>query len=225
MRLGAQVDDFTVLMTDLEQDLAASNTAAIAEAAQLLKRDLQDDVMSAGLGNRLAKTWRSRVYPGSGVSLDPAGLVWTKAPVLIDAFERGVTIRASRGPWLAIPTKEAGKRAPIGGAPAFGSRGGKTARMTPAGFERRTGMKLRFVYQHNKPSLLVVDAAKRDALGRAAPYRSKGRGSKLYGPKGQTIVVFILVRQVRLRKRLNVDAATERGAARIPGLLVKNWRG
>lgn len=226
MRLGAKVDDFTVLMTDLENDLAASNTAAIAEAAQLLKRDLQDDVLTGGLGNRLAKTWRSRVYPASGVSLDPAGLVWTKAPVLIDAFERGVTIRASRGPWLAIPTKEAGKRAPTGsGAPAFGSRNGKTARVTPAGFERRTGLKLRFVYQHNKPSLLVVDAAKRDALGRAAAYRGKGRGSKLYGPKGVTIVVFILVRQVRLRKRLNVDAATERGAARIPGLLVKHWRG
>lgn len=228
MRLGAKMDDFSAIMTDLEGDLAKSNTSAIAEATNLLKRDLQDDVIAGLKSYRLAKAWRARVYPTSGASLDPAGMVWTKAPVLIAAFERGVTIRSSRGPWLAIPTDAAGKRSPAAMSAVqqpSNFRNRNPARVTPGGFERRTGLKLRFVYQHNKPSLLVVDQAKRDALGRAARYQPKGRGSKLYGPAGRTIVVFILVRQVRLRKRLNVEALTERGASRVPGLLVKHWKG
>lgn len=224
MRVRAKVDNFGDVMTELEEDVATSITKAMGEATLLLKRDLADDVQAAGLGNRLGKTWRSQVYPQSGNSLDPAGWVWTKAPLLIDVFDRGTTIRGRDGLWLAIPTPNAGKRAPVAGAPAFGARQGKTARVTPGGFERRTGLKLRFVYQHNKPSLLVVDAAKRDALGRAARYQPKGRGSKLYGPSGQTIVVFILVRQVRLNKRLNVEAIAARAADRLAGLLTKHWR-
>jgi len=224
VRVRARVDNFGDAYSELEEDVAGFVTAAMAEGAQLLRQDLILDVEQSGLGNRLGKSWRVKVYPQAQNSLDPAGWVWTKAPVLIDAFDRGVTIRSRDGLWLAIPTKAAGQRAPIAGAPGYGALQGKTARVTPGGFERRTGLKLRFVYQHNKPSLLVVDTARRDALGRAARYQPKGRGSKLYGPAGHTIVVFILVRQVRLRKRFDVDSTAERGAARMPALLTKHWR-
>jgi hypothetical protein len=224
MRVRAGVDNFADAYSELEEDVASFVTAAMVEGTQLLKVDLGEIVQASGLGNRLGKTWKSKVYPQGQNSLDPAGWVWTKAPVLIDAFDRGVTIRARDGLWLAIPTKAAGQRAPVAGAAALGGRQGKTARVTPGGFERRTGLKLRFVYQHNKPSLLVVDTAKRDALGRAARYQPKGRGSKLYGPSGQTIVVFILVRQVRLAKRFDVDSAADRATNRHPALLTKHWR-
>jgi len=209
MRITAKMEGFDQVMRGLEEDIAESNTRAIAEATALLKRDLADDVIWAGLGFRLAKTWRSRAYPSSGASLDPAGFVWTKAPVLIDAFDKGVTIQARGGRWLAVPTAAAGKRAPLPGGST--TIRGKSARITPAGFERRTGQKLRFVYQDNKPSLLVLDTAQRDRLGRAKAYTGRGRGAKLYGPKGMTIVVFILVRQVRLEKRLNVEASRRPG--------------
>jgi hypothetical protein len=226
MRVRAGVDNFADAYSELEEDVASFVTAAMVEGTQLLKVDLGEIVQAAGLGNRLGKTWKSKVYPQGQNSLDPAGWVWTKAPVLIDAFDRGVTIRTrDGGAWLAIPTAAAGKRAPTRDAAPFGSRGPRQgARVTPGGFERRTGLKLRFIYQHNKPSLLVVDTAKRDALGRAARYQPKGRGSKLYGPAGQTIVVFILVRQVRLAKRYDIDSAADRAANRHPALLTKHWR-
>lgn len=225
MRFAHTVDDFAAINRGLEEDLARIQTRTMRQAARALQQDLFEETVGGGLGNRLAKTWRVRTYPQAGDSLEPAGWVWTKAPALIDAFDRGITIKAKGGLWLAVPTKEAGKRAPIaGGAPAYGARGGKTARITPAGFERRTGLKLRFVYQGAKPSLLVVDSARRDALGRAARYQPKGRGSKIYGPAGRTIVVFILLRQVRLRKRIDIETAARRADGRWEGLLTLNWR-
>jgi hypothetical protein len=39
----------------------------------------------------------------------------------------------------------------------------------------------------------------------------------------QTIVVFILVPQVTLRKRLDVEGAGDRWADRVPGLIAQHW--
>lgn len=225
MRHQLEFTDVVGLLKGEEEEIAKTVTEAMGEATQLLKLDLRDDVEAAGLGHRLGMAWRSNVYPQGRNSIDAAGYVWTKVPKIIDAFDRGVTIRSKEGRWLAIPTDAAGKRAPIAGAaPAFGSGPGKTARVTPGGFERRTGLKLRFIYRPGKPSLLVVDAAQRDRLGRAAPYLGRGRGAKLYGPKGMTIVVFILVPQITLRKRLKVDALAEAGADRFTAILGRRWR-
>ena len=224
MRFPHAVDDFDPINRGLEEDLARIPTRTMRQAAKLLQQDLFDETVGAMLGYRLAKTWRTRTYPQSADSLEPAGWVWTKAPVLIDAFDRGVTITAKGRRWLAIPTEAAGKRAPIGGATGSGGIRGKSARITPAGFEARTGLKLRFVYQGPTPSLLVVDGARRDALKRAARYQPKGRGSKLYGPAGRTIVVFILLRQVRLKKRLELDGPAFRASQRWEALLTENWR-
>jgi hypothetical protein len=58
-----------------------------------------------------------------------------EAPNIVDAFDRGVTIKSSRGFWLAIPTPAAG----VKGLSATGS----LKRITPSGWERRTGMRLR----------------------------------------------------------------------------------
>jgi hypothetical protein len=54
-----------------------------------------------------------------------------------------------------IPTAEAG------------TRGLGRARITPLGWERRTGMRLRFVFRRGRPSLLVADDARVNARGLA----------------------------------------------------------
>ena len=119
-----------------------------------------------------------------------------------------VTIRSSRGFWLAIPTPAAGKT-------GFTSTGARK-RITPGGWERRTGMRLRFVYRRGAPSLLVADNARLTKRGLArANTRLAGRS---------TVVVFILVPQVTLRKRLDIDGIAQRWAARVGPLLVQNWR-
>lgn len=222
----------------LEEDLARIQTSAMRDAVTLFRDDLRAETLAGLMSARLTKAWRMKAYPEVGVSLDPAGWVYVRGPrpgavtagtsaaILMDAFEKGVAITARRGGWLAIPTDAAGKRAPVAGN-ALKGRGSQQARITPAGFERRTGMHLRFVPQGPAKALLVVDNAQRERSSRGAravPYTGRGRGAKLYGPAGRTIVVFTLLRQVRLPKRLDFTGPVQRANLRWEGLLSKHWR-
>ena len=213
------------------RDMARAVTAGVREGTGLLKDDLRRETASAFNGNRLPRAWRSAVYPKGQNSSDAAGFVQVRnsAAAIIDSARKATVIRSTLGIWLAIPTDAAGKHGLKAGAGGFGvttnSRGARE-RITPGGFVRRTGMKLRFVYEGGrrggKRAFLVVDQAQR-TRGLAAPYRGKGRGAKLYGPSGQTIVVFTLVRQVTTKKRLDLDAITARTAAILPDLILKRW--
>jgi hypothetical protein len=130
-------------------------------------------------------------------------VVWSKAPAIIGAHDAGTLIRTKNGFWLAIPTPAAGK------AP-----GGR--RITPASWERKTGMRLRFVYRRSGPSLLVADSVRLNTRGQAAVSRSKtGRGQV-------TVPIFLLVPQVKLPKRLDLARDAERAHEAVPGLVVAN---
>jgi hypothetical protein len=136
--------------------------------------------------------------------LNAAAVVWSKAPVIIGAHDAGPLIRSKNGFWLAIPTPAAGK--------ALGGR-----RITPAAWERKTGLRLRFVYRRTGPSLLVADSVRLDARGHAAVSRSKtGRGQV-------TVPMFLLVPQVKLPRRLDLAQDAARALDDIPGLIVANW--
>ncbi|MBX6747733.1 MAG: hypothetical protein IRY87_37345, partial [Acetobacteraceae bacterium] len=129
MRLAATI------LGDLRQALAAEVRAgeraamtAIRAETEQVRQELRQQVMSAfgGRGRGIAHAWRARVFPSSGQSLRPAGLVWTRAPNVIDAFERGAVIRPKGGrKFLAIPTGFNAARGRRG-------RGEKGLRVTPA---------------------------------------------------------------------------------------------
>lgn len=223
MRLGTAFSGVEGLAESIRQDVAQAVTSAVTEAVALGKADVREATASALRGNSLPKAWRSRVFPQGRNSLDAAGWIETKAPKIIDVFSRGATIRARNGTWLAVPLPAAGRfglRAGMQGMGVTTNKRGARERITPGGFERRTGLRLRFVYGNGRKAYLVVDAAKL-TRGLAAPYSPRGRGSRLYGPAGQTIAVFALVPQVNLRKRLDLDALAERTAARVPTLINK----
>ena len=76
-------------------------------------------------------------------------------------------------------------------------------------------MRLRFVYRKRGPSLLVADTARINTRGLAAANRRKTGNS--------TVIVFLLVPQVTLKKRLNIDAIAKRQAARVPSLIARHW--
>ncbi len=218
MRFTLKTDDLTKGLTEAEGDAARSVTSAMREVTEGLKGDLRADVVDAGLGQRLANTWRGKTYPEGGVSLEAASFVWSKAPNMVDAFDRGVTIKSARGFWLAIPT-------PAAGLKGLSATGGMK-RITPGGWERRTGMKLRFVYRRGRPSLLVADNARLSKKGLARPNTGHTRaGAQFTRIAGRsTVVVFILVPQVTLQKRLDIASAARRWADRVPGLLASHWR-
>lgn len=178
-------------------------TSAMRQAGTGLKSDWRAQVTGAGLGTRLGNSIRLASYPKSGESLNAAALVWSKAPVIIGAHDTGPLIRSKNGFWLAIPTPAAGKS----------SRGG---RITPGEWERRTGLRLRFVYRRSGPSLLVAEG-RLNSKGRAVASRSKtGRGVA-------TVPIFLLVPQVKLRKRLDLARDAERAVDGVPSLIVANW--
>ena len=178
-------------------------SAAMREAGTGLKAAWRGQITGAGLGARLARTIRSETYPKGGESLNAAALVWSKAPEIVGAHDTGPLIRSKGGWWLVIPTPAAGKSA----------RGG---RITPGEWERRTGLRLRFIYRRRGPSLLVAEG-RLNSKGRALASRSKtGRGLA-------TVPIFLLVRQVRLRKRLDLVRDAERAIDAVPGRIAAKW--
>jgi hypothetical protein len=166
-------------------------TAAMREAGTGLKLAWRGQITGAGLGARLANSIRAEVFPKAGASLNAAAVVWSKAPVIIGAHDAGPLIRARNGLWLAIPLPAAGK--------ALGGR-----RITPAAWERKTGLRLRFVCRRSGPSLLV------------APEGSRS-------PAATVAAIFLLVPQVKLPKRLDLARDAERAHDAVPGLIVANW--
>lgn len=173
---------------------------------------MRGQITSAGLGTRLANTWRSEVYPKGQASVAAAGFVWSKAPGIVRLDADGAVIRSKRGLFLAIPT-------PAG---RFGDRRQK---ITPGAWERIHGQRLRFVYRRSGPSLLVADNVRLSGRGRVAANTGRRRGATYTRLSGRTTVpLFVLVPQVTVRKRLDVDGATRKWVAALPQLVLRNWR-
>jgi hypothetical protein len=218
MRFSLKIDDLTAGLSQAEVDAARSITAGMRDVADGLKGDLRADVVDSGLGQRLANTWRARTYPEAGFSMEAAAFVWSKAPKIIDAFDRGVTIRSRDGFWLAIPTGAAGAKGL--------DQHGTIKRITPGSWERRTGMRLRFVYRRNAPSLLVADNARltKSGLARANTRRNRGGATYTRLAGRSTVVIFILVPQVTLKKRFDIGRTAAQWAARVPSAIATRWK-
>lgn len=220
MRYRATVPDIRQALSGAEVQIAKSVTAGMKQVTEGLKQDLRDDVTSSGLGQRLANTWRGQTFPKTGESVDAAAYVSTNAPKLIDAFDRGATIVASGRKYLAIPTPEAGVRQ----ISKRRTKGSTDNTLSPASWERETGVKLRFIPTRTG-GVLVADAFYR-RQARRYQGRKSFRAIRESGPdKGRKfVVIFVLVKQVKLRKRFDIDATAKRWADRIPSAIASNWQ-
>jgi hypothetical protein len=206
MRFIATIDgDIRKIMQAAYQDGEKSVTLAMKIVAAQVKSEWRAQVSGAGLGSRLVNSVRSEAYPKGTDSMNAAAMVWTKAPKLIGAFEEGPLIRAKGGRFLAIPTKAAG---------TYGRYGRK---ITPLQWQQKNGVKLRFVSPHRGSYLLVADGVRR---GTGGGISSEGRRRN----PGQSVVIFTLVPQVKLAKRLNLDAGTQRGVADVADQIVSRWK-
>ena len=204
MKLKLDIDpDLVALM---QAEIAAGEravTTALREAGAGLKTAWRGQITRAGLGARLGNSIRLATWPKGGESLNAAALVWSNAPVIVGAHDAGPLIRSREGFWLAIPTPAAGKS----------TRGG---RITPGEWERRTGLPLRFIYRRRGPSLLVAEA-RVNSKGRAVASRAKTGRGKVTAP------IFLLVPQVKLRKRLDLARDAERAIDGVPARIVVGW--
>ncbi len=214
MRLEAALQgSLREIMTAELRGAERAITAGVREATDGLKGELRRQITSAGLGSRLANTWRSEVYPKGRPSLGAAGFVWSKAPRIVRLYAEGAVIRSKRGLFLAIPT------------PAAGRFGDARQKITPGSWERIHGLRLRFVFRRGSPSLLVADNARLTKRGRATANIGRNKGAAFTRLSGRTTIpLFILVPQVTVRKRLDVDGAAQKWIAALPRLVVGHWQ-
>ncbi|MCK0533402.1 DUF6441 family protein [Sphingobium agri] len=132
---------------DAARRFLRAGTEAIRVTTRELEQDLEQLVRSAVPGG-LWRALKSSVYPRSGIARNPAGEIYinggARTQGAFSFFTTPGRVAGKDGFFLAIPL------------PAAGSRG-RNRNLTPGEWERRTGIRLRFVYRPGRASLLVAD--------------------------------------------------------------------
>jgi hypothetical protein len=134
---------------------------------------------------------------------------------IVRAFDEGALIRSRRGRFLAIPTEN---------APRKGTDG---KRIRPSTFPEHRFGPLRFVPRSIGPSLLVVEGLRASFSRKTGALRGFRRATNRARQGGQgvtTVVMFLLVPQVKLPKRLDVTRAAKRWSAQLPALIEQQLR-
>lgn len=212
MRITQTVAGLKEMPGAIEGLIAAATTAGMREATIGLRDELRDQIRNAGLGSRLANTWRGEAYPKSGRSLEPAGYVYSKAPTIIGFFASGGVITPIGGhPYLAIPTKDVPQ--------SRGSRGARR-RMTP--FEVEQAFNQDLIIRQGKGSNLLgfIDAI---PAKNKRGWRQRTKGRVAQGRQSKLVLMFTFVRRVVGRKRLDLAGPAQRWGAAVPGLVAKHW--
>ena len=172
-------------------------------AAEDVQAKWRQDIAQSGLRNAgaLTKTIRLRKYKNQG--LNPAVLVYSNFPIIQRAFEASTLVRSRSGFYLPIPNPDVWP----GGRVARPKRNGGQRSNTIALAEQKFG-KLRFVYRPGKASLLVAEV--RESSARPGTFRRASATTQRTGRGLVTIVVFFLVKEVRLPRLLRGNVIRER---------------
>lgn len=192
-------DKFAPVATQVRAEVAVRLRHGVAAETTALQTELRGQINAAGLGQRLSQTWRSRVYPQSGEpTLEPAGLVWSKAGTIVTAHNEGSLIRARGHQYLAIPTEFVPRKA--------------NRRMTPREVEKRFGRELRFVPLKTGNAVYLMDQV---VVGKSGGLRRATKRRRAQGRAATSKIMFTLVRQVKLRKRLDIEGAARSAERRL----------
>lgn len=202
------------LRGDLEATLARAADAmtraereAVANVTNATRDELRQDLVRAGLG-KIAPTWRAEIYNNANGTT--AGWIYSRAEYIVDAFERGATIRSRTGGLIAIP---------IPGSPAArmrNPRGGGGSRVDEA--RRRFGeLNLIPGIPGRRPPMLIAENVSISMGGTARSRRRLKSGG--FGKGAATVPLFWLVREVRLSRRLNVARIRQRALHRFQARL------
>lgn len=171
----------------------AAGTEAVAGTTKRLEHRLEDATRSAVPGS-LWKAWQSSAYPRTGPAQAPAGTIWLRGGArtrgAVQFWTQPGTVRGKSGQYLAIPLPAAGAR-------------GRGRDLTPGEWERRTGIRLRFVYRPGRASLLVAD----DAVlsGRSQLARGNTARRIAAGRASTTVPVFVLLPLIKHRNAFSIE--------------------
>lgn len=223
--VSARMDGLQASLDSGLDEMAAAVTEGMTEGTGWLKDALREQVMDAGLGSRLAFTWRSEVYPKGRKSLDPAGFVWSKAPKIISYFSARTTVSAGHGRFLAIPTEDVPKGRngrPISVEECQARFGKRFVFIDPGdrGFHTPSQIKPGVAF------MVLKDLVIRKASGK---YRNATAGELAKRAAGKrvraisAVIMFILVPQVTSRKLLDLEGTADKAGQKVVDLIEKNW--
>lgn len=209
--------DLPAILRQARDETSDALREGVTLTAGRVQADMRTQTRAAGLGQGLERAWRNRVYPQRATTktFRPAGLVYSNAVVLHDAFISGATITAKRGLYLVIPTKEAEA---MGFATTREGREG--GRRVPAGQLRRAARYREAIAKLGAENIKVIplDRGRRLIVYVVPQGRGKGRvfrgprvGQRVAFRRGQDVPLFLMVPQVRLAPRLDLAAAALRG--------------
>ncbi|RWC29848.1 MAG: hypothetical protein EOS70_23455 [Mesorhizobium sp.] len=204
-RYDAKAAEFAAAMASIRDPIAVAGSGAIAEAADIIKRQGRADIGSAGFSKRWQNALRVDTYPRRGASINAAALIWHKIQYA-GIFEEGGTI--SGKPRLWIPLPNAPKR--IG-----------RSKITPALYIKSIGP-LVSIERPGKPPLLAGKIAtnRRGSKTGKVSLSALKRGGK--GAPSTLVPVFIGIDRVTIRDRFSIRQITDRAAARLGELYLKH---
>lgn len=191
MRSTFKLDGMKAVNAQIAKDLRARSLKAVEVGGEGLKQELRDMTRRA-LGDRLAKTWRLKIYGADG-SQSPAAFIWTNAPRIMEGnMTAGTTVPVAGSEFLALPTDSVPRRR---------GRGAKS-RMSPEEVEAHFNQDMILRPGKRRGTLLgFIDLAR--------------RGSS----KARLVLMFTFVRSVRRDKTIDPQAAFARWRRRTRQLL------
>jgi len=226
--------NLTKAMDQEVRHVAGALRRAVDTTGRRVQAELRAQARSAGFkdgGRSVANAWRLKIYPPPGVgprTFRPAAHVTSKMPEAVEAFDKGIPIRVKNADQLAIPT-------------AANYLRGSRMRITPSQMKAAKGESF-YLRSKKNPAVTLwcikVRAAsnvgRRLKSGKLRPGRMRlfvGAGVQVLtgNRKGQAaffrdtlakgfLPMFILMRRVTLRKRLDIEAVRRRA----PGMFAAN---
>ena len=191
--------------------------AAIHQAGSALKTEGRANISAAGFSYKWQNTWKVKVYPETGASIDAAAFGYHKIPYSL-VFENGARIRASGGLlWLPLPTvPKDGRRAHFTARRLAGA-GVKLFSITRPGKAPLLATNIRAT-QRDADTLLATNRGRKSAAGRLMTLAKLRKGTT--GKRGvvSTVPLFVGVDSVSVRKRFDLAGVANKIAARVP-----NW--
>lgn len=193
--------DLTVDEAKLNADLdrwvsgvLRAGTGAVRATTRKLEKALETTTRSTVKG-RLHRAWKSQAFPAADIpAYAPSGTIYVnggkRSQGAMQYWTQPGVNKSKAGYWLAIPT------------PAAGSRG-RDRHITPGEWERRTGVRLIFVYRGaSRPALLVAEGT----LAKGGPsFREFTEARRRGGQHPHvTVPIFVLIPFQRFANRISI---------------------
>ena len=189
-------------------------TKSVHATTKRLEKALEA-VTRQGVRGNLWRAWRSKLYPERPIpAYDPVGEVFVNGRerskgALTYWTQPGIN-RAKDGYWLAIPTEHAGVL-------------NRSRNLSPGEWERRNGVRLKFVYQGaGKPALLMAEHVLFGANGTGirVPTRRRTQSQRYTNRDGTAaktvdVPIFVLIPSQRFANKVSIDGIVASAGAEL----------